>query len=119
MLDAYMDAIRKAEGENLKFYKLNQDGDIFDENGQLTLSGNPKGMTIMLICQIPETAREYMHYMDTRTKISIGQIIILESSMLKIDGKVPLHNFWFFKFCSMFEAEIETVRFTEMRPKRL
>lgn len=50
MIDAYIDAVQKVEGDNLKFYKLNQDGDIYDQQGQLTLPNNPKGMTIMLVC---------------------------------------------------------------------
>lgn len=49
MIDSYIDAVRKAEGDNLKLYKLNQDGDIYDNQGQLTLPTNPKGMTVMLV----------------------------------------------------------------------
>ena len=28
---------------------------------------------------------------------------MMDSSMLKPQGKVPPHNFWFFKFANMFE----------------
>jgi hypothetical protein len=44
--------------------------------------------------------------------------MMMDSSMLKVEGRVPSHNFWFFKFCSMFEGELEKVRFVELRPKR-
>ena len=50
MIDSYIEAVHKAEGDNLKFYKVNQDGDVYDNNGQLALPSNPKGMTIMLVC---------------------------------------------------------------------
>lgn len=44
--------------------------------------------------------------------------MMMDSNMLKVNGKVPSHNFWFFKFASMFEADLKCVRFVEMRPKR-
>ncbi len=50
MIDNYIELVKKCEGENLKFYKLNQDGEIYDAQGQLTLQGNPRGMSIMLVC---------------------------------------------------------------------
>jgi hypothetical protein len=43
---------------------------------------------------------------------------MLDSNMLKVDGKVPPHNFWFFKFATMFEPDLKSVRFIEMRPKK-
>ena len=110
--------MRKVEGNNLKFYKLNQDGDVYDQQGQLALPGNPRGMTIMMVCDLPEDANEYASYLGTRSKIAIGDIIMMDSSMLKVEGKVPTHNFWFFKFASMFENELKSARFIEMRPKR-
>jgi hypothetical protein len=56
--------------------------------------------------------------MGTRSKIAIGEILMMDSNMLKVEGQVPAHNFWFFKFATMFEAELKQVRFIEMRPKR-
>ncbi len=44
--------------------------------------------------------------------------MMLDGNMLKVDGKVPPHNYWFFKFSDMFEDIIEKVRFVELRPKR-
>jgi len=95
--------VKKAEGDNLKFYKLNQDGEIYDGVGQLSLPSNPRGMTIMLVCELPEEATEHMTYLGGKNKISIGDILMMDSNMLKPNGKVPAHNFWFFKFASMFE----------------
>lgn len=115
-IDSYIEAVRKAEGDHLKFYKLNQDGDVYDQQGQLTLPSNPKGMTIMLVSELPETATE--HLLCLHSKIAIGELTMMEPSMLKVEGKVPSHNFWFFKFCSLFEQELEKVRFVELRPKR-
>lgn len=43
---------------------------------------------------------------------------MMDSNMLKVEGQIPSHNFWFFKFATMFEAELKQVRFIEMRPKR-
>ena len=56
MIESYIDAVRKVEGERLKFYKLNQDGELFDSQGQLALPHNPRGMTIMLVCELPPEA---------------------------------------------------------------
>lgn len=42
---------------------------------------------------------------------------MMESSMLKIDGKVPPHNFWFFKFCSLFEQDLEKLDSWNLDPK--
>ena len=53
MIDSYIEAVRKVEGDNLKFYKLSQDGEIFDAQGQLTLPNNPRGMSVMLVCELP------------------------------------------------------------------
>ena len=50
LIDNYIEAVRKVEGDNLKFYKLNQDGDVYDGQGDLKLQSNPRGMTIMLVC---------------------------------------------------------------------
>ena len=119
MIDAYIDAVRKVEEDHLKFYKLNQDGEVYDGQGQMTLPSNPRGMTIMLVCELPETAREHLGYFEGRNKIAIGELTMMDGNMLKVDGRVPSHNFWFFKFCSMFEGELEKVRFVELRPKRM
>jgi hypothetical protein len=45
--------VRKIEGDCLKFYKFSQDGEVYDAQGQLTLAGNPRGMTIMLVSELP------------------------------------------------------------------
>ncbi len=49
MIESYIDAVRKMEGDNLKYYKFNQDNEIYDAQGQLTLPGNPRGMSIMIV----------------------------------------------------------------------
>ena len=41
----------------------------------------------------------------------------MDSNMLKVQGKIPSHNTWFFKFLAMFEHELQKVRFVELRPK--
>ena len=74
-------------------------------------------MTIMLVCELPESATEHIAY-SSKNKIAIGDLIMMDSQMLKIEGKIPSHNLWFFKFISMFEHELEKVRFVELRPKR-
>jgi hypothetical protein len=56
--------------------------------------------------------------MNSRSKIAIGEIFMMDSAMLKVEGRIPAHNFWFFKFATMFEAELKQARFIEMRPKR-
>ena len=53
MIDAYLDAVRKTEGESLKFSKFSQDGEVYDGQGQLTMPGNPRGMTIMMVSELP------------------------------------------------------------------
>lgn len=106
------------EGDHLKLCKQNNAGEIFDQQGQLVLPGNPKAATLMFICEVPQNANEYLQAESSRSKISIGEILMLDSNMLKVDGKVPPHNFWFFKFATMFEPDLKSVRFIEMRPKK-
>lgn len=118
MIDSYVDAVMKVEGQAVKYYKLNQDGEIYDGLGQMTAPGNPRGMTMMFVCELPHDATEHMVCETTRNKISIGDIMMMDGNMLKVNGKVPSHNFWFFKFASMFEPDLKCVRFLEMRPKR-
>jgi hypothetical protein len=57
----------------------------------------------MLLCEINEDASEYMAYGHLKTKISIGELMILDGHMLKVNGRVPLHNQWMFLFANMFE----------------
>nr|BAJ98389.1 predicted protein [Hordeum vulgare subsp. vulgare] len=102
MVDAYIEAVRKVEGEALKFTKFSQDNEIYDGQGQLTLAGNPRGMTIMMVAELPADANEYVGE-GVRTRIAIGEIMMMESMQLKVEGKVPNHNFWFFKFATMFD----------------
>ncbi len=44
-------------------------------------------------------------------------MMMLNPNQLKVDGKAPVHNIWFFKFCDMFDEVIDRVRFIELRPK--
>lgn len=118
LVDSYIEAVRKAEGEALKFSKFSQDSEVYDGQGQLTMPGNPRGMTIMMVAELPADANEYLGTEGARTRIAIGEIVMMDSTMLKVEGKVPPHNFWFFKFATMFEAELKTARFIELRPKR-
>jgi hypothetical protein len=37
--------------------------------------------------------------------------MMMDSNMLKVDGKIPLHNRWFFKFNDMFDDILESVKF--------
>ena len=43
---------------------------------------------------------------------------MLDAAMLKNGNKVPQHNQWIFLFTTMFEKELDKVRFIELRPKR-
>jgi len=36
-------------------------------------------------------------------------MMMLNSTILKVDGKIPVHNIWFFKFCDMFDELIDRV----------
>lgn len=110
--------MKKVEGQAIKYYKLNQDGELYDGQGQMTVAGNPRGMTLMFVSEMPMDATEHLICDFARNKIVIGDIMMMDSNMLKVDGKVPSHNFWFFKFASMFEADLKSARFLELRPKR-
>jgi len=63
-------------------------------------------MTIMLVSELPENAKEHLVQAEGKNKIAIGDLMMMDSKMLKVEGRVPSHNFWFFKFCSMFEGEL-------------
>lgn len=49
-IDEYVKLVQDVEKDNMKFYKVSQDGDIYDAHGQLSVPGNPKGSTIMFVC---------------------------------------------------------------------
>ena len=57
----------------------------------------------MLVCEVPSDANEHLNHMNASTKIAIGEVTMMNGNMLKVNGKVPPHNFWFFKFDNMFE----------------
>ena len=71
----------------------------------------------MLVCELPQNATEHIAY-SSKNKIAIGEMIMMDSNMLKVEGKIPSHNMWLFKFLMMFENDLEKVRFVELRPKR-
>lgn len=72
----------------------------------------------MLVCEVPEDATEYLSSKINKTSIGIGDMIMMDSSMLKTENnKIPIHNMWFFKFHEMFDDMIERARFIELRPK--
>ena len=56
----------------MKYTKVTEDGEIFDGRGKPILSANSRGSTIMLVCQIPTTANEYIYCNPTKTTIGIG-----------------------------------------------
>jgi hypothetical protein len=77
---------------------------MFDAKGKQILSANAKGMTIMMVCEIPSDATEYLQCRTNKTAIGIGDMIMMDSTMLKTENnKIPLHNMWFFKFHEMFD----------------
>jgi phosphoenolpyruvate synthase/pyruvate phosphate dikinase len=72
----------------------------------------------MFVAAYNEEYREYENCNAVRNKIPIGEMMMLSSNMLKVDGKIPTHNLWFFKFGDMFDEAIDRIRFIELRPKR-
>lgn len=54
---------------------------------------------------------------DNKVSIPIGEMAVLKEHHLRVDGKVPLHYRWFFKFGELFDGLIEKVRILELRPK--
>lgn len=103
--------------KNVKYHKFSRDGEITDEKGEVKVQANPKGCTIMFVSPHNEDNTEYNRNDVVRNKIPIGDIMMLTADMLKVDGKIPNHNFWFFSFSDMFDSEIDKVRFIELRPK--
>lgn len=93
------------------------DTEVYDEDGQLMMQANNRGATIMLICDIGEGATEYLQI--PKSNVSIGEMMVMDATQLKVGGKVPDHNKWFFKFVEMFDDCLEKVRFIELRPKQV
>ena len=60
---------------------------------------------------MPTTANEYIYGNPTKTTIGIGELLMMDSSMLKVEKKIPTHNRWFFKFNELFEDVLEKARF--------
>lgn len=101
----------------MKYTKVTEDGEMVDGKGKPILSANVRGSTIMLVCEVPTTANEYIYANPTKSTIGIGELLMMDSSMLKVDKKIPTHNRWFFKFNELFEDILQKVRFIELRPK--
>lgn len=117
-VEDYINIVYENEKNMMKYHRITEDGDMFDAKGKQILTANSKGLTIMLVCEISEDAVEYLQAKGSKTTIGIGDMIMMDSSMLKTDNnKVPTHNFWFFKFHEMFDDIVERARFIELRPK--
>ena len=102
----------------MKYHRITEDGEMYDGKGKLILNANSRGTTIMLICEIPEDATEYLAAKGNKTTIGIGDMIMMDAGMLRADsGRIPTHNMWFFKFHEMFDDLLERARFIELRPK--
>lgn len=117
-IDDYINFVYENEKNNMKYHRVTEDGEMFDAKGKQILPANSKGMTIMMVCEIPADATEYLSCRGSKTSISIGDMIMMDSAMLKTENnKIPTHNLWFFKFHEMFDDLIERARFIELRPK--
>jgi hypothetical protein len=60
------------EKKGMRFHKVSEDCEIVDGKGKLMLKANPKGTTIMMICELTEPATEYLSPKINRTVIDIG-----------------------------------------------
>jgi hypothetical protein len=49
-IDEYINFIYEIEKKHMKFHRVSEDCDLFDEKGKLVLNANPKGYSIMIIC---------------------------------------------------------------------
>lgn len=56
----------------------------------------------MFISDVPDDGSEHTHN-SSKNKVAIGNLIMMSSDMLKVNGKIPSYNMWFFKFLAMFE----------------
>lgn len=83
-LDDYISVIRELEGQNFKHFRITQDTEVYDAKGQMTLPGNPRGYTVMLVCDLPEGAGNNEISTVQKSKISIGEVMMLDANMLKI-----------------------------------
>lgn len=48
-LEEYIEQVKANQKDHMKFFKVTQDSDVYDANGQLTLAANPRGMSVMLV----------------------------------------------------------------------
>jgi hypothetical protein len=55
-IDEYLKFANENERNTMKYTKVTEDGEIFDAKGKQILNANPRGYTIMLVCEVPTTA---------------------------------------------------------------
>lgn len=82
-IDDYINFVYENEKNNMKYHRVTEDGEMFDAKGKQVLPANSKGMTIMMVCEIPADATEYLSCRGNKTSISIGDMIMMDSAMLK------------------------------------
>ena len=49
--------------------------------------------------------------------IPIGEMSVLKEHQLKVDGRIPPHYRWFFKFGELFDGLVDRTRILELRPR--
>jgi|JI6StandDraft_1071083.scaffolds.fasta_scaffold22050_1 hypothetical protein len=54
---------------------------------------------------------------DNRVNIPIGEMSVLKEHQLKVDGRIPPHYRWFFKFGELFDGLVDRTRILELRPR--
>lgn len=117
-IEEYIAFVYENEKKGMKYHRITEDGEMHDGKGKTILNSNSRGNTIMLVCEIPSDATEYLSAKSSKSTIGIGDLIMMDSSHLRNESnKIPAHNMWFFKFHEMFDDMLERARFIELRPK--
>lgn len=52
-IEDYIKFVYDNEKATMKYHKITEDTDMYDGQGKVIFSANPKGMTIMLVCEVP------------------------------------------------------------------
>jgi hypothetical protein len=71
----------------------------------------------MMVSDYTDTTNKENMKSDNRVSIPIGEMCILKEHQLKVDGRIPVHYRWFFKFGELFDGLVDKTRIIELRPQ--
>jgi hypothetical protein len=116
-MEQFLSFCYDTEKSHLKFHRIQHDSDLYDKEGDIIAEADRKACTIMMVSDYTDTTNKENMKSDNRVSIPIGEMCILKEHQLKVDGRIPVHYRWFFKFGELFDGLVDKTRIIELRPQ--